>query len=47
MFKIREKIKTGKKIYESIAVIALFVTFIVSLTFTVKGSYNPFIYFNF
>lgn len=47
MPKIKEKIKTGRKIYESIAVIALFVTFIVSLTFTIKGSYNPFIYFNF
>lgn len=47
MPKIKEKIKTGRKIYESIAVIALFITFIVSLTFTIKGSYNPFIYFNF
>lgn len=47
MPKIKEKIKTGRKVYESIAVIALFITFIVSLTFTIKGSYNPFIYFNF
>ena len=47
MPKIKDKIKTGRKVYESIAVIALFITFIVSLTFTIKGSYNPFIYFNF
>jgi alginate O-acetyltransferase complex protein AlgI len=47
MPKIKEKIKTGRKVYESIAVIALLITFIVSLTFTIKGSYNPFIYFNF
>lgn len=47
MPKIKEKIKTGRKLYETISVIALFITFIISLTFTIKGSYNPFIYFNF
>ena len=45
--KLREKIKTHVKFYDVIAGIALFVTFIISLTFTIKGSYNPFIYFNF
>ncbi len=45
--KLREKITKGKKVYETVAAIALLVTFIISLTFTIKGSYNPFIYFNF
>lgn len=45
--KIREKIKINKNVYEFIASVALLITFIISLTFTIKGSYNPFIYFNF
>lgn len=45
--KLREKITKGKKLYEAVAAVALLVTFIISLTFTVKGAYNPFIYFNF
>ena len=45
--KLREKITKGKKVYEAVAAVALLVTFIISLTFTVKGAYNPFIYFNF
>lgn len=47
MPKIKEKIKINKNIYESVAALALLATFIISLTFTIKGSYNPFIYFNF
>ena len=45
--KLREKIKINPKLYDAITTVALFVTFIISLTFTIKGSYNPFIYFNF
>lgn len=45
--KLREKIRINSKLYNAIATVALFVTFIISLTFTIKGSYNPFIYFNF
>lgn len=45
--KLREKIRINTKLYNAIATVALFVTFIISLTFTIKGSYNPFIYFNF
>jgi alginate O-acetyltransferase complex protein AlgI len=45
--KLREKIRINPKLYEAVATVALFVTFIISLTFTIKGSYNPFIYFNF
>lgn len=45
--KIKEKIKINKNVYEFIASVALLITFIISLTFTIKGSYNPFIYFNF
>lgn len=46
--KIKEKLHIGNsRLYNAVASIALFVTFIVSLTFTIKGAYNPFIYFNF
>ncbi len=45
--KIKEKIKIKRTAYESFAAVALLATFIISLTFTIKGSYNPFIYFNF
>ena len=45
--KLREKIKINPKLYDAITTVALFLTFIISLTFTIKGSYNPFIYFNF
>lgn len=47
MPKIKEKIKISKTVYETVASLALLITFIISLTFTIKGSYNPFIYFNF
>ena len=45
--KIKEKIKTDSNVYGIVSAICLFVMFIISLTFTIKGSYNPFIYFNF
>ncbi len=45
--KIKEKIKIKSNVYESVAAALLLATFIISLTFTIKGSYNPFIYFNF
>ncbi len=45
--KLKEKFKLGGKLYEAVSVIALFVVFVITLTFTIKGSYNPFIYFNF
>ena len=47
MPKIKEKIKINKNVYETVAALALLATFIISLSFTIKGSYNPFIYFNF
>ena len=50
-FPILKKIKTCKwvniKIYHIISAVCLTVMFIVSLSFMIKGSYNPFIYFNF
>lgn len=50
-FPILKKIKSCKwvniKIYHIISAVCLTVMFIVSLSFMIKGSYNPFIYFNF
>ncbi|MGN1169226.1 MAG: MBOAT family O-acyltransferase [Acutalibacteraceae bacterium] len=50
-FPILKKIKSCKwvniKIYHIISAICLTAMFIVSLSFMIKGSYNPFIYFNF
>lgn len=50
-FPILKKIKTCKwvnlKIYHVISTVCLMTLFIVSLSFMIKGSYNPFIYFNF
>ena len=50
-FPILKKIKACKwvniKIYHIISAVCLTVMFIVSLSFMIKGSYNPFIYFNF
>ncbi len=45
--KLKEKIKINEKAYGIISGILLLIVFIISLTFTIKGSYNPFIYFNF
>ncbi len=45
--KLKEKIKINEIVYGYISVICVFIMFVISLTFTIKGSYNPFIYFNF
>ncbi len=45
--KIKEKLKIEDKAYNAISAICLLIVFIITLTFTIKGSYNPFIYFNF
>ena len=47
MQKIKEKIKINPTVYGCVSTVCLFVMFAISLTFTIKGSYNPFIYFNF
>lgn len=44
---INKKIKLQGKIYNTLSTICIMVLFIVSISFLVKGSYNPFIYFNF
>lgn len=44
---IREKIGDRYKVSELIYVAGILVLFIVAVSYTVKGSYNPFIYFNF
>lgn len=50
-FPILNKLKSCKwvnlKVYHVISTVCLTVMFIVSLSFMIKGSYNPFIYFNF
>ncbi len=45
--KLKEKIKINEKIYNTASAVILLAVFVISLTFTIKGSYNPFIYFNF
>lgn len=47
MQKLKEKIKFNETVYGYVSAICVFVMFVISLTFTIKGSYNPFIYFNF
>lgn len=44
---IKSKIKINEKFYTFISRAVLLVLFAIALTFNVKGSYNPFIYFNF
>lgn len=44
---ISKKMKLQGKIYNTLSTICIMVLFIVSISFLVKGSYNPFIYFNF
>lgn len=44
---VKKKIDTSKPIIKIAAGIALLTVFLLSLTFIIKGSYNPFIYFNF
>lgn len=41
-YKIKEK-----KGYRTICLIVLYILFVISVSYLVKGSYNPFIYFNF
>ena len=41
------KPKISEKLYNVLSAIVLAVLFIISISFMVKGSYNPFIYFNF
>lgn len=45
--KIKEKIKIKPQIYNAVSAVCLMALFIISLSFMIKGSYNPFIYFNF
>ncbi len=44
---VKSKMKKNKPIYTLIYGIVLTVFFLISVTYTVKGTYNPFIYFNF
>lgn len=41
------KPKISEKLYNVLSVIVLAALFVISISFMVKGSYNPFIYFNF
>ena len=41
------KPKINEKLYNVLSAIVLAVLFVISISFMVKGSYNPFIYFNF
>ena len=45
--KIKGKIKIKPQIYNAVSAVCLMALFIISLSFMIKGSYNPFIYFNF
>ena len=47
MPKIKEKFRINPTVYGYVSAVCLFIMFVISLTFTIKGSYNPFIYFNF
>lgn len=42
-----EKLKEGNNLSKSIFVVGLFLLFLLTLTFVICDSYNPFIYFNF
>ena len=41
------KDKINSKVYNCVSAAVIFVLFVLSLSFMVKGAYNPFIYFNF
>ena len=41
------KDKINSKVYNCVSAAVIFILFILSLSFMVKGAYNPFIYFNF
>ena len=44
---IKNKVNTDKPAYTIISGIILIAMFLISVTYTIKGTYNPFIYFNF
>lgn len=44
---IKNKLKSGKTVLAVAAGIVLIALFLISITYTIKGTYNPFIYFNF
>lgn len=41
------KPRVNRKLYHALSVVTLMVLFVISLSFIISGSYNPFIYFNF
>lgn len=44
---IGKKLNLNKKIYDVIYILLILVLMILAISYIVKGSYNPFIYFNF
>ena len=44
---IKNKVNTDKPAYTIISGIILIAMVLISVTYTIKGTYNPFIYFNF
>ncbi len=44
---VKKKINTDKPVLTVISGIVLLAVFFISITYTIKGTYNPFIYFNF
>lgn len=44
---LKKKINTDKPVYTVVWGILLIALFLISVTYTIKGTYNPFIYFNF
>ena len=44
---IKSKLQNKESLYDVLYVIGILIIFIISISFIVKGSYNPFIYFNF
>ena len=44
---IKQKLKSSKTVFTVAAGIVLIALFLISITYTIKGTYNPFIYFNF
>ena len=44
---IKNKLKSGKTVLAVAAGIVMIALFLISITYTIKGTYNPFIYFNF
>ena len=44
---LKKKINTDKPVYTVVSGILLIALFLISVTYTIKGTYNPFIYFNF